>query len=73
MLSGHQVIVPDNPFTGSKANIHWIGYPHFEFRYDIIQLYMVRKSITSTTSHVLHSHHYQYNLPGRLKHQWLRQ
>jgi hypothetical protein len=27
---GHEVIVLDNMFTGSRKNIqHWIGHPHF--------------------------------------------
>ena len=31
MLMGHNVIVVDNFFTGSKKNIqHWVGHPNFE-------------------------------------------
>jgi UDP-glucuronate decarboxylase len=38
MLEGHQVIVADNFFTGSKSTIeHWIGHPNFELiNHDIV-------------------------------------
>lgn len=38
MLEGHQVIVADNFFTGSKSSIeHWIGHPNFELiNHDIV-------------------------------------
>jgi UDP-glucuronate decarboxylase len=39
MLMGHDVIVVDNFFTGSKRNIdHWMGHPNFELiRHDVIR------------------------------------
>lgn len=38
MLMGHEVIVIDNFFTGSKINIfHWIGHPNFSIlEHDIV-------------------------------------
>jgi UDP-glucuronate decarboxylase len=38
MLMGHEVIVMDNFFTGSKINVlHWIGHPHFSMlEHDVI-------------------------------------
>lgn len=38
MLMGHEVVVLDNFFTGSKRNIrHWIGHPNFELiRHDVV-------------------------------------
>ena len=38
MLMGHEVIVLDNFFTGSKRNIeHWLGHPNFELvRHDVV-------------------------------------
>ncbi|KAG0335824.1 UDP-glucuronic acid decarboxylase 1 [Podila horticola] len=38
MLMGHEVIVLDNFFTGSKRNVqHWLGHPHFEMiRHDVV-------------------------------------
>lgn len=43
MLSGHEVTVLDNMFTGRRRNIeHWIGHPNFELvRHDIVDPYMV--------------------------------
>lgn len=38
MLKGHEVIVADNFFTGSKRNVeHWIGHENFELiHHDIV-------------------------------------
>jgi UDP-glucuronate decarboxylase len=38
MLMGHEVIVLDNFFTGSRRNVqHWIGHPNFELiRHDVV-------------------------------------
>ncbi|KAJ3335916.1 UDP-glucuronic acid decarboxylase 1 [Gonapodya sp. JEL0774] len=63
MLMGHEVIVVDNLFTGSKRNIqHWLGHPHFEFvRHDVVDPYMAE------VDHIYHlacpasPPHYQYN------------
>lgn len=42
MLMGHEVIVLDNFFTGSKRNIeHWFGHPNFELvRHDVVGRYV---------------------------------
>lgn len=38
MIMGHEVIVIDNFFTGTKKNVlHWIGHPHFSIlEHDIV-------------------------------------
>lgn len=38
MKMGHEVIVLDNFFTGSKRNVqHWMGHPNFELiRHDVV-------------------------------------
>lgn len=38
MLMGHEVVVIDNFFTGSKQNVlHWIGHPHFSvIEHDVV-------------------------------------
>ncbi|KAG5461041.1 MAG: hypothetical protein BJ554DRAFT_6835 [Olpidium bornovanus] len=42
MLMGHEVIVLDNFFTGSKRNVqHWVGHPNFELiRHDVVDPFM---------------------------------
>ncbi|EWC47015.1 UDP-glucuronic acid decarboxylase 1 [Drechslerella stenobrocha 248] len=43
MLMGHDVIVVDNYFTGSKTNLmHWFGHPNFEvIRHDVVDPIML--------------------------------
>lgn len=38
MMMGHEVLVMDNFFTGSKQNVlHWIGHPHFSMiEHDVV-------------------------------------
>ena len=37
-VTGHEVIVADNMFTGRKRNVeHWIGHPNFDLlNHDIV-------------------------------------
>ncbi|KAK0555039.1 hypothetical protein OC845_000412 [Tilletia horrida] len=43
MMEGHEVLVMDNFFTGSKANLsNWVGHPNFELlRHDVVNPLLV--------------------------------
>jgi UDP-glucuronate decarboxylase len=60
---GHEVIVLDNFFTGSKRNIqHWIGHPHFELvRHDVVDPFMIEVSQIYHLACPASPPHYQYN------------
>ncbi|KXS13596.1 NAD(P)-binding protein [Gonapodya prolifera JEL478] len=63
MLMGHEVIVVDNLFTGSKRNIqHWLGHPHFELsRHDVVDPYMAEVDMIYHLACPASPPHYQYN------------
>lgn len=63
MLMGHEVIVLDNFFTGSKRNVqHWIGHPHFELvRHDVVDPFMIEVSQIYHLACPASPPHYQYN------------
>lgn len=63
MWMGHDVIVLDNFFTGSKRNVeHWIGHPHFELvRHDVVDPFMIEVSQIYHLACPASPPHYQYN------------
>ncbi|CDS08683.1 Putative UDP-glucuronate decarboxylase [Lichtheimia ramosa] len=63
MLMGHEVIVLDNFFTGTKRNVqHWIGHPHFELvRHDVVDPFMIEVSQIYHLACPASPPHYQYN------------
>lgn len=63
MYMGHEVIVLDNFFTGSKRNVqHWIGHPHFELvRHDVVDPFMIEVSQIYHLACPASPPHYQYN------------
>jgi UDP-glucuronate decarboxylase len=63
MYMGHEVIVLDNFFTGSKRNVqHWIGHPHFELvRHDVVDPFMSEVSQIYHLACPASPPHYQYN------------
>lgn len=63
MLMGHEVIVMDNFFTGSKDNIrHWIGHPNFELlRHDVVESILVEVDQIYHLACPASPRHYQYN------------
>ncbi|CAG9812303.1 unnamed protein product [Chironomus riparius] len=63
MKQGHEVVVADNFFTGSKKNVrHWIGHPNFELiQHDIVNpLYIEIDQIYHLASPASPIH-YMYN------------
>ncbi|KAG9320481.1 hypothetical protein KVV02_002338 [Mortierella alpina] len=63
MLMGHEVIVLDNFFTGSKRNVqHWLGHPHFELiRHDVVDPFMIEVDQIYHLACPASPPHYQYN------------
>lgn len=63
MLMGHEVIVLDNFFTGTKHNVqHWIGHPHFELvRHDVVDPFLIEVSQIYHLACPASPPHYQYN------------
>ncbi|CAO3643594.1 unnamed protein product [Cunninghamella echinulata] len=63
MWMGHEVIVLDNFFTGSKRNVqHWIGHPHFELvNHDVVDPFMIEVSQIYHLACPASPPHYQYN------------
>ncbi|OAD65685.1 hypothetical protein PHYBLDRAFT_89642, partial [Phycomyces blakesleeanus NRRL 1555(-)] len=63
MIMGHEVIVLDNFFTGTKRNVqHWIGHPHFELvRHDVVDPFMIEVSQIYHLACPASPPHYQYN------------
>lgn len=63
MWMGHEVVVLDNFFTGTKRNVqHWIGHPHFELvRHDVVDPFMVEVSQIYHLACPASPPHYQYN------------
>ncbi|ORX56422.1 NAD(P)-binding protein [Hesseltinella vesiculosa] len=63
MWMGHEVIVLDNFFTGSKRNVqHWIGHPHFELvSHDVVDPFMIEVSQIYHLACPASPPHYQYN------------
>ncbi|KAI1320353.1 UDP-glucuronic acid decarboxylase 1 [Mortierella claussenii] len=63
MLMGHEVIVLDNFFTGSKRNVqHWMGHPHFELiRHDVVDPFMIEVDQIYHLACPASPPHYQYN------------
>ncbi|KAI9486016.1 MAG: hypothetical protein EXX96DRAFT_28349 [Benjaminiella poitrasii] len=63
MWMGHEVIVLDNFFTGTKRNVqHWIGHPHFELvRHDVVDPFMIEVSQIYHLACPASPPHYQYN------------
>ncbi|KAG1440347.1 hypothetical protein G6F56_011961 [Rhizopus delemar] len=63
MCMGHEVVVLDNFFTGTKRNVqHWIGHPHFELvRHDVVDPFMVEVSQIYHLACPASPPHYQYN------------
>ncbi len=63
MLMGHNVIVLDNLFTGTKRNIqHWQGHPNFEFiRHDVVEPIMIEADQIYHLACPASPPHYQYN------------
>ncbi|CAO3596147.1 unnamed protein product [Absidia cylindrospora] len=63
MWMGHEVIVLDNFFTGTKRNVqHWIGHPNFELvTHDVVDPYMIEVSQIYHLACPASPPHYQYN------------
>jgi hypothetical protein len=63
MLMGHEVIVLDNFFTGTKTNVqHWIGHPHFDLvRHDVVDPFMIEVNQIYHLACPASPPHYQYN------------
>lgn len=63
MLMGHEVIVMDNFFTGTKTNVqHWIGHPHFDLvRHDVVDPFMIEVNQIYHLACPASPPHYQYN------------
>ncbi|KAG1140512.1 hypothetical protein G6F37_008470 [Rhizopus arrhizus] len=63
MWMGHEVVVIDNFFTGTKRNVqHWIGHPHFELvRHDVVDPFLVEVSQIYHLACPASPPHYQYN------------
>ncbi|ORZ09919.1 hypothetical protein BCR42DRAFT_423355 [Absidia repens] len=63
MWMGHEVIVVDNFFTGTKRNVqHWIGHPNFELvTHDVVDPYMIEVSQIYHLACPASPPHYQYN------------
>ncbi|KAI8343908.1 hypothetical protein BC941DRAFT_407288 [Chlamydoabsidia padenii] len=63
MWMGHEVIVLDNFFTGSKRNVqHWIGHPHFELvSHDVVDPFMIEVTQIYHLACPASPPHYQYN------------
>ncbi|KAG1471787.1 hypothetical protein G6F56_001924 [Rhizopus delemar] len=63
MWMGHEVVVLDNFFTGTKRNVqHWIGHPHFELvRHDVVDPFMIEVSEIYHLACPASPLHYQYN------------
>lgn len=63
MWMGHEVIVLDNFFTGTKRNVqHWIGHPHFELvSHDVVDPFMIEVSQIYHLACPASPPHYQYN------------
>lgn len=63
MWMGHEVVVLDNFFTGTKRNVqHWIGHPHFELvRHDVVDPFLVEVSQIYHLACPASPPHYQYN------------
>ena len=63
MIQGHEVIVLDNLFTGTKKNIeHWINHPHFTFiRHDITEPILLEVDQIYHLACPASPPHYQYN------------
>ncbi|KAG0243297.1 UDP-glucuronic acid decarboxylase 1 [Actinomortierella wolfii] len=63
MLMGHEVIILDNFFTGSKRNVqHWLGHPHFELiRHDVVDPFMIEVDQIYHLACPASPPHYQYN------------
>ncbi|CAO3573272.1 unnamed protein product [Mortierella alpina] len=63
MLMGHEVIVLDNFFTGSKRNVqHWLGHPHFELiGHDVVDPFMIEVDQIYHLACPASPPHYQYN------------
>ncbi|KAJ3020997.1 UDP-glucuronic acid decarboxylase 1 [Thoreauomyces humboldtii] len=63
MLMGHDVIVADNFYTGSKRNIeHWLGHPNFELiRHDVIDPLTVEVDQIYHLACPASPPHYQHN------------
>ncbi|KAG0164487.1 UDP-glucuronic acid decarboxylase 1 [Apophysomyces sp. BC1034] len=63
MWMGHEVIVLDNFFTGTKNNVqHWIGHPHFELvRHDVVDPFLIEVSQIYHLACPASPPHYQYN------------
>jgi UDP-glucuronate decarboxylase len=60
---GHDVIVLDNFFTGTKDNLmHWFGHPNFELiRHDVVDPIMVECDRVYHLACPASPPHYQYN------------
>ncbi|CAO3696825.1 unnamed protein product [Umbelopsis ramanniana] len=63
MLMGHEVIVLDNFFTGTKTNVqHWIGHPHFDLvRHDVVDPFMIEVNQIYHLACPASPPHYQFN------------
>mmetsp|Transcript_11584 Transcript_11584/g.32907 ORF Transcript_11584/g.32907 Transcript_11584/m.32907 type:complete len:583 (-) Transcript_11584:1203-2951(-) len=63
MMEGHEVIVLDNMFTGSKKNIaHWLHHPYFSLRiHDVTEPIMIEVDQIYHLACPASPPHYQYN------------
>merc|ERR1711981_1268185 len=63
MLSGHEVIVVDNFFTGRKRNIeHWIGHENFELiHHDVVESLFIEVDEIYHLACPASPPHYMYN------------
>ncbi|KAI8067905.1 hypothetical protein BC940DRAFT_300755 [Gongronella butleri] len=63
MWMGHEVIVLDNFFTGTKRNVqHWVGHPNFELvSHDVVDPFMIEVTQIYHLACPASPPHYQYN------------
>lgn len=63
MIRGHEVIVVDNFFTGSKRNVeHWIGHRNFELiHHDIVNPLFIEVDEIYHLASPASPPHYMYN------------
>lgn len=63
MEQGHEVIVIDNLFTGSRRNVeHWLGHPNFEFHiHDVTEPLLMEVDRIYHLACPASPPHYQYN------------
>lgn len=69
MAQGHEVVVADNYFTGSRSNIaHWIGHPNFELmHHDVVNPLVIEVDEIYHLASPASPPHYMFNPVKTLK------